>query len=224
MKKSQTGSIIDPHFGQPVFSEGEPLESAWSTMLLIHGRGATAQDILTLVPELKKPGWAYLAPQAAGQTWYPESFQAPIERNEPWLTSALDFLTRVFQQIEAAGIPAERTLLLGFSQGACLTLEWSARNPRRYGGIAGLTGGLIGPPGYNRSYPGSLDRTQVFIGCSDMDFHIPAERVKYSAEVLQRMGAAVTLRLYPGMGHTINADELEFVLGMMDRVDEEGGV
>ena len=187
-------------------------------MVLLHGRGAAAEDILTLVGELNNPDFAYLAPQAAAFTWYPERFMEPIERNEPWLTSALAFVSRIVQGVEESDIPAERTILLGFSQGACLALEWAARNARRYGGVAGLTGGLIGPDGTPRDYPGSLDGTPVFIGCSDVDFHIPKERAQYSAEVLQKLGGDVTLRLYPGMGHTVNQDEIDFVREMMENI------
>jgi predicted esterase len=200
-----------PHKGQPVLTIGEPLDKAQAALVMLHGRGASAQDILTLVPELIQPGFAFLAPQAAQYTWYPQSFLVEIQRNEPWLSSALSVIDATLAHIREAGIPAERTMLLGFSQGACLTLEYVARHAQRYGGVAGLTGGLIGPDGTSRDYPGSLAGTPIFLGCSDVDFHIPKERFLLSAEVLQGIGAAVTARLYPGMGHTVNQDEIEEV-------------
>jgi phospholipase/carboxylesterase len=204
-----------PHQGQPVLATGEPLERARAAMVLTHGRGATAESILTLVPELEQPGFAFLAPQATGNTWYPYSFLAPLANNEPYLSSALAALGEALARIAAAGIPAERTILLGFSQGACLATEFAARNARRYGGLVGLSGGLIGPDGTPRDYPGSLGGTPIFLGCSDIDPHIPAARVRHSAEVLRRLGGDVTMRLYPGMGHTVNEDEIEIVRGMM---------
>ncbi len=210
-----------PHQGQPVLAAGEPLERARAAMVLVHGRGATAQDILTLAGELDQPGFAYLAPQAAGSTWYPYSFLAPIERNEPYLSSALATLDQLLAHIAAAGIPAERTILLGFSQGACLATEFAARNARRYGGLVGLSGGLIGPDGTPRDYPGSLDGTPVFLGCSDVDPHIPAARVQHSAEVLRGLGGDVTARLYSGMGHTVNEDEIEAVQAIMAKLTAE---
>jgi predicted esterase len=145
-----------PHQGQPVLAAGAPLDQARAAMVLIHGRGASAQDILSLTDELSQPDVAYLAPQAAGNTWYPYSFLAPLSSNEPYLSSALDVVAALLEHIAAAGIPAERTLLLGFSQGACLSLEFVARNARRYGGVAGLSGGLIGPDGASRDYPRSF--------------------------------------------------------------------
>ncbi len=203
------------HQGQPVLLAGEPLERARAAMVMVHGRGAMAENILELAVELDQPGFAYLAPQAANNSWYPQSFLAPIPSNEPWLSSALALLGTVIQQVEARGIPLERTLLLGFSQGACLSLEFAARHAQRYGGIAVLSGGLIGPDGTPRDYAGSFAGTPVFLGCSDQDFHIPKERVQHSAEILQRMGADVTMRLYPGLGHTVNRDEIDFVSSMM---------
>lgn len=207
--------VIGPHHGQPVHVAGEPLQSARAAMILIHGRGASADDILTLVPELNQPDFAYLAPQADGYTWYPYSFLAPLSSNEPWLSSALSVIASLFEQVAEAGIPPERTILLGFSQGACLSLEFAARNARRYGGLAGLSGGLIGPDSTPRDYQGSLERTPIFLGCSDVDFHVPKQRVQLSAEILQRLGGNVTMRLYPGMGHMVNEDEIQFVRGMM---------
>jgi predicted esterase len=204
-----------PHQGQLVLAAGEPLERARAAMVLVHGRGATAGDILTLAADLDQPGFAYRAPQAANNTWYPYSFLAPIERNQPYLSSALTTLSQVLAHIAAAGIPAECTILLGFSQGACLATEFAARNAQRYGGLVGLSGGLIGPDGTPRDYPGALDGTPVFLGCSDVDPHIPAARVQHSAEVLKQLGGDVTARLYRGMGHTVNEDEIEFVRGMM---------
>jgi len=213
-----------PHQGQPVLAAGEPLERARAAMVLVHGRGATAEDILTLAAELDQPGFIYLAPQAANNTWYPYSFLAPIERNEPYLSSALAMLDHVLAHIAAAGIPAERTILLGFSQGACLATEFVARNARRYGGLVGLSGGLIGPDSTARDYPGALDGTPVFLGCSDVDPHIPAARVQHSAEVLRRLGGDVTARLYPGMGHTMNEDEIEAVRRIMAALSEKGAI
>ena len=204
-----------PHQSQPVLMSGEPLEEARAAMVMAHGRGAAAVNILELADELNVPGFAYLAPQAAGNTWYPNRFLAPIESNEPWLSSALAALANALAQVVEGGIPPERTLLLGFSQGACLTLEFVARNAKRYGGVAGLSGGLIGPDGTPRNYPGSLAGTPVFLGCSDVDFHIPTERVHHTTEVLRRLGGDVTERLYPNLEHTINQDEIDFVRGMM---------
>ena len=203
------------HQSQPVLHTGAPLDEAKAAMILVHGRGASARDILTLVPEFDQPGFAYLAPQAAGNTWYPLSFLSPIARNEPYLSSALARLDEVLTQVLQAGIPAERVVLLGFSQGACLASEYIARHARRYGGLAALSGGLIGPDGTPRDYPGSLDGTPVFLGCSDVDPHIPKQRVLESADVLRRLGGQVTARLYPGMGHTVNQDEIDAVKQIM---------
>lgn len=207
-----------PHQGQPVRTAGAKLKTATAVMVMIHGRGATAESILTLVPAIDTPGYAYLAPQAAGNTWYPNSFLAPIPSNEPGISSGLAAIGDLIKRIGAAGIPPERTMLLGFSQGACLSLEYAARNPRAYGGIAGLSGGLIGPEDTPRNYPGSFDGTPVFLGCSDVDSHIPAERVRETARVFEKRGAVVTIRLYPVMGHTINDDEVTHVREMMAAV------
>ncbi len=207
--------ITGPHRGQPMLTAGTPLASARAAMILAHGRGASAEDILLLADELRQPDYAYLAPQAAGNAWYPNRFMEPTERNEPWLSSALSVLAHALAEVSRAGIPAERTILLGFSQGACLLLEFAARHARRYGGLVGLSGGLIGPDSAPRDYPGSLAETQVFLGCSDVDPHIPKARVELTAEALQRLGGAVTTRLYRGMGHTVNRDEIAFVQGMM---------
>ncbi len=205
-----------PHQGQPVRTAGTPLENALAAMILLHGRGATAEDILTLADELAVPGFVYLAPQAAGNTWYPNSFLAPIASNEPGIRSGLTAIAAILAQVEAAGIPNERTMLGGFSQGACLSLEFAARNARRFGGVVGLSGGLIGPNETPRNYTGTFNETPVFLGCSDMDPHIPKERVEESAAVFERMEAAVTIWLYPHMGHLVNQDEIDFVKGMME--------
>lgn len=201
----------DPHAGAPALLAGSPLAAARAATIMVHGRGASAEDILELSNHLPADGMAYLAPQAADHTWYPYRFTEPIERNEPWLSSALALLGRLVAEVEAAGIPPGRTALLGFSQGACLALEFAVRNPRRWGGVFGLSGGLIGPPGTTWPDRGSLAGTPVFLGCSDVDAHIPAGRVEESAARLRELGADVTMRLYPGMGHTINRDELAHV-------------
>jgi predicted esterase len=176
---------------------------------------ATAESILSLASEFNQPGFVYIAPLAAENSWWPNRFIDPIASNEPWFSSALAAVSDVLAQLAGAGIPAERTLLLGFSQGACLVTEFAAQNAQKYGGVVGLSGGLFGPDGTPRNYPGSLAGTPVFLGCSDVDFHIPKARVEETTQVMQQMGANVTKRLYPGMGHTINQDEIEFVRGMM---------
>jgi phospholipase/carboxylesterase len=210
--------VSGPHQGQPLLTAGEALEKARAAMIMIHGRGASAEDILELAAELKQPGFVFLAPQASGHAWYPNSFLAPIESNEPGLSSGLAVIAALLERLAEAGVPVERTMLLGFSQGACLMLEFAARNARQYGGVVGLSGGLIGPDGTPRDYAGSLAGTPVFLGCSDIDPHIPKERVEESAEVLRRLGGDVMARLYPRMGHMVNRDELRFVQGMMERV------
>lgn len=204
-----------PRHGQRVATAGPALAAARAAMVLLHGRGAPAEDMLGLAGELGMPDVAFLAPQADGFTWYPNPFLAPLERNEPWLSAALEAVERVLGEVAVAGVPVERTLLLGFSQGACLTTEFAARNPRPYGGVVGLTGGLIGPPGTPRDYPGSLAGVPVFLGCSDVDPHIPLERVDETAAVLGRMGAEVDRRIYPGLPHTVNRDELDAVRALV---------
>jgi len=215
------GNMTGPHEGQPLLTAGEPLDRATAAMVMVHGRGAAAEDILALTAEMNQSGFVYLAPQAAQNSWYPNSFLAPIPSNEPGLSSGLAVIASILAQLAEAGISAERTMLLGFSQGACLSLEFAARNAQRYGGLVGLSGGLIGPDGTPRKYAGSLEGTPVFLGCSDADFHIPKERVEHSAEVLQRLGGNVTKRLYPRMGHTVIQDEVRFVHSMMAELVEK---
>jgi phospholipase/carboxylesterase len=191
-------------------------------MILVHGRGASAADIMTIAAEVTFPGVAYLAPQAAGSAWYPYPFTAPIAANEPYLSSALQILSSLLAGVEST-VPAGRVVLLGFSQGACLTLEFAARHARRYGAVVGLSGGLIGPDGTPRDYAGDFQRTPVFLGCSDVDPHIPKERVTESGEVFERMGADVTVRLYPGMGHTVSPDEIEAVRAIVRGIADQAG-
>lgn len=211
-----------PHQGQPLMRAGRPTSEASVAVVMVHGRGATAESILTLADEFGRDDLALVAPQAAGYTWYPYPFLAPLHQNEPWLSSALARLGEVVAQLEAEGMPAERIVLLGFSQGACLSLEFVARNLRRYGAVIGLSGGLIGPPGMPREYlqdkTGSLAGTPVFLGCSDRDPHVPRERVDETADVLRELNAEVTERIYPNMGHTVNQDEVEHVRRLLARV------
>lgn len=186
-------------------------------MILLHGRGATAEDILTLAAEVQLPGWAYLAPQAAGNAWYPNPFTAPLETNEPYLSAALDTVSRVFEQVQRS-IPAQRVVMLGFSQGGCLCLEWSARNAQRFGGVVGLSAGLIGPDATPRDYVGKFDGTPAFFGCSDVDPYIQKYRVEEAADVCRRMGAEVSLRLYPGMAHLVSEDEIAEIRRLVEAV------
>ncbi|MFC7215499.1 alpha/beta hydrolase [Saliphagus sp. GCM10025334] len=205
----------DPHGDQPVERAGADLEDASAVMILVHGRGARASGMLEMASQFDRDDVAYLAPQAARGTWYPQSFLAPTEANEPHLTSALALLESTLETVNES-IPAERTILAGFSQGGCLASEFAARNAREYGGVVAFSGGLIGPEGTPREYDGSLEGTPAFFGCSDQDPHIPLERVHESVEVYEGLGADVTERIYEGMGHTIIEDELEVVRTIVD--------
>jgi predicted esterase len=206
---------MGPHSGQRVEVRGRPLAEARAAMLMVHGRGASPESILTLVDALEHPDFAYIAPAAAGGTWYPYSFMADKARNEPWLSSALERLGEVLSDIVTHGVPASRIILLGFSQGACLASEFAVRNAQRFGGVVAYSGGLIGPPGTTWQNDGSFADTPVFLGCSDIDAHVPKERVEESAAVFERMGARVTERIYPSMGHLVNDDEIAFTSELM---------
>ena len=205
----------DPHAGQPVLTIGPAAGAARLALICIHGRGASAEDILGLAAELQLADVLCVAPQAAGHTWYPLSFLSPIPQNEPGISSGLGVIARLIEALGSEGVPAERIGLLGFSQGACLSLEFAARHARRYAGVFGLSGGVIGPPGTPRDYAGSCAGTPVFLGCSDVDSHIPLERVHETADVFRRLGARVDERIYPRMGHTVNQDELAAVRGIL---------
>ncbi|MEM6783285.1 MAG: dienelactone hydrolase family protein [Bacteroidota bacterium] len=207
--------MSDPHASQPVLAAGTPLSEATGAVIFVHGRGASARSILTLAQEANpsRDDLAYLAPQAAvigyGPSWYPYSFLAPRAQNEPYLTSALNRLDALVRDIEDAGVPRAQVLLVGFSQGACLSSEYVAQHAQRYGGLCALSGGVIGPPDAPRDYAGTLDGTPVFLGCSDIDPHIPLGRVQETAEVMRRLEATVDKRIYAGMGHTVNAEEMD---------------
>ena len=209
---NSTEARDDPHAGQPLLTVGAALGEGRIVAIMVHGRGARPEDILTLVPALERgrttPSVTYLAPAAAGRTWYPFSFLTDVEKNEPYLSSALARLAALVRDVEARGIGRERIVLMGFSQGACLASEFAVRHAGRYAGVVAFSGGVIGPPGTRWNYPGAFGGTPVFLGCSDVDAHIPAARVHETADVFARMGADVVTRLYPGMGHLVNDDEI----------------
>jgi phospholipase/carboxylesterase len=204
-------SVADPHAHAQILNRGAPADRAKATVVALHGRGSTAASIVTLADHVRLPDIAWLAPQAANNAWYPRRFMEPVESNEPWLSSALALVGRIVD-----GLTTERVVLLGFSQGACLATEFGARNARRYGGVVGLSGGLIGPDGTQWPYPAKLAGTPVFLGCSDVDNHIPRRRVEETARALESLGGAVTARIYPGMGHEINADELAWIRELLE--------
>jgi len=206
-----------PHVGNPVAHAGAAIEHARGAIIMIHGRNAAPANILDLFRRLDRPTFAALAPAATGGTWYPNSFISPRETNEPGITAALQVIDSLVVDLLSRGYGSENIALLGFSQGACLTAEFTYRHPRRYGGVFVLSGALIGAPGTTWPDPlGSLDATPVFLGCSDVDSHIPAERVLESEAVFVRMGGAVTQRFYPGMGHLVNDDEIAAVRDVLD--------
>ena len=204
-----------PHAEQAVLQAGAPIAEARLVAILVHGRGASAESIIGLSREFSHRDIAYLAPQAAGNTWYPYSFLMPIAQNEPALSSALRVIEQMLASLRGQNFPPEKVALMGFSQGACLSLEFAARHAQRFAAVAAFSGGLIGPPGTSRDYAGSLDGTPVFLGCSDVDPHIPVDRVYESAEVFKQLGALVDTRIYPRMGHTINHDEIAAVDAML---------
>jgi phospholipase/carboxylesterase len=200
---------VDPHRDQPILTRGAALKDALGAVVLLHGRGGSADNILGMTEGMLHPGLAYLAPAAAQNTWYPLSFLAPKEQNEPWLTSALKKVEATLQIIRDSGIPNEKILICGFSQGACLSSEFVARNPTRYAGLIAFTGGLIGPPGMDLTYPGDLAGTPAFFGSGDPDPHVPWSRVQESIDVYTRMGAKVASKRYPGKAHDVSQDEID---------------
>jgi phospholipase/carboxylesterase len=215
-------TAFDPHNSQPVLRGGAPLEGARGVVVLLHGRGASAEDILMLGEALQRPELALVAPQAAGHTWYPNSFLAPRESNEPYLSSALAKVAAVVEDIEAAGVPRERIVIAGFSQGACLTTEFAASNPARYAGLIAFTGGLIGPLGMDLHHDGQLLGTPALLLSGDPDPHVPWQRVEETARELNRMGAVVQAVRYPGRPHTVSMPEIELARTLLQQAFELG--
>lgn len=208
---------MSPHEGQPVVSAGAPLGDAPVVAILVHGRNAAPANILDLARRFDRPDVTYLAPAAANRTWYPLSFMANIAENEPGVSSGIAVLAALVAQVEAAGIPRSRIVIGGFSQGACLASEFAIRHASRFGGLLIFSGGAIGAPGTEWSGGGNLGGTPAFLGCSDVDAHVPEVRVRETAAVFERLGAEVTLRIYPGMGHLVNDEELTFARQLLDR-------
>ena len=217
---NETSSVREmyPHAQQPVLQAGAPLAEARGAVVLLHGRGGSAEDILELASAFDQLGIAYFAPQAAGHTWYPSSFLAPREENEPWLSSALDKVGSIVASIEAAGISRERIVIAGFSQGACLSTEFVASNPARYAGLIAFTGGLIGPVGMDLRHEGNLAGTPALLLSGDPDPHVPWQRVVDSAKELERMGAKVEVIRYPGKPHSVSADEVKRARAMLSGI------
>ncbi|MBF4519441.1 dienelactone hydrolase family protein [Flavobacterium sp. ANB] len=192
-----------------IITDGLSLNNAKKALIMIHGRGASAHDILSIARHLKVDDFALVAPQAENRTWYPYSFLVPIEENEPSFSKSLDAIHQVVVAVQQNGIEKENIYFLGFSQGACLALEFTARNAAKYGGIVAFTGGLIGDKVYEDNYTGNFEKTPVFIGTSDPDFHVPVERVNETEALLKKMGASVSKKIYENMGHTISQDEID---------------
>lgn len=195
---------------------GRELDQTSTVAIMIHGRGASPEDILGLATALDRPEVTYLAPAAANNTWYPYSFLTEIAKNEPYLSSALSVIAGLVADVEAAGVRRERIVVMGFSQGACLTSEFAIRNASRFGGFVAFSGGAIGPPGTRWNDTGRFDGTPMFFGCSNVDPHIPEERVNETAAMCERMGATVTKKIYPGMGHLVIEDEIAHARQMLD--------
>jgi len=206
---------VKPHAGQPLATAGAPLGKSPVALIMVHGRNAAPANILSLVPSFGRPDLTYLAPAAAGGTWYPLSFMAETEKNEPGLSSGLWVLDQLVRHVVDSGVRKDQIVLLGFSQGACLSAEFAASHADRYGGVVLYSGGLIGPPGTTWNYSGSFGGSPVFLGCSDVDAHVPETLVDESAAVFQRMGATVTERIYPGMGHLVNDEEIGFTKALL---------
>lgn len=197
---------------------GTSLESAKSAMILVHGRGATAESMLPLADEFSQPDIHYVVPQAANHTWYPYSFLAPTVQNEAGISSGLQVLQDVLTRLVDEGMNPKQIILLGFSQGACLASEFVARHPQKLGGLVAFSGGLVGPEVNFNDYEGTIQQTPVFLGCSNVDPHIPKERVDETEAVFKKLGGDVTKRIYKGMGHTVNDDEINFVRGLLKKL------
>ncbi len=210
-----------PHQSQQIVTAGATVDQAEVAMILIHGRGASAQSMLMFADEFDTNNIHYRAIQAKGHTWYPRSFMAPKKMNQPGIKSGLQAIHNQISELNEAGIPTKKIMLLGFSQGACLTTEFAARHPQRYGGIIGLSGGLIGDKIDPQNYKGSMEQTPVFLGCSDRDPHIPQERVDLTEEIFQQIGANVTKKIYVGMGHTVNQNEIQHVQDLIKQTINE---
>ncbi len=207
-----------PHKGMPVISTGAELNEAKAAMIMIHGRGASAQSILPLANEIEqRHDIAFFAPQASNHTWYPYSFLVDREQNQPGIDSGMEVISELVSQLNEQGIPDHKIFFFGFSQGACLASDFVARNPKRYAGLFALSGGLIGPTIRPEDYSGSLENTPIFLGCSDIDFHIPKERVNESAAVFEQLEASVIKKLYPGMGHLVNEDEINSINSIIEK-------
>lgn len=207
-----------PHQGQPVLEAGAPPSRAKAAMIMLHGRGATAKSILWLSGEFAQPDVRYLAPQADTHTWYPYPFTDPIEKNQSHLSSALQMVHDLIQQLVDEGISGENIVLLGFSQGACLALEYAARHPQRLGGVVGLSGGLIGPEINPNNYSGSLEQTPIFVGVGEGDPHISVDRVEQTATIMNQLDGMVTKEIYPDPGHKIYEEEVKFVRGLLSNI------
>ena len=215
---SSPWSVPGPHDGATVLTAGAPVTSARGALILVHGRGATAEGMLDLAEHFEADEFAWMAPQANGHTWYPYSFLSPILQNQPHLDSALALLGAVSAELATQGIPSTRQVLVGFSQGACLALEFAARSDRGWGGVAGLSGGVIGPPGTMWDRPAGVAGTPIFLGCSDVDPHIPVDRVHETRDLFRTLGADIEEQIYPGMPHTINDHEIVKVRRLLERV------
>ncbi|HET6527307.1 MAG TPA: dienelactone hydrolase family protein [Balneolaceae bacterium] len=207
-----------PHQNQKIITGGADINSAQVAMILIHGRGATAESMLTFANQIERNDIHYRALQASNYTWYPRSFMAPKTMNEPGISSGLQAIYDAIISLNKANFPSEKIVLLGFSQGACLTAEFAARHPQKFGGVFGLSGGLIGQEIEADLYQGSLERTPVFLGCSDSDPHIPEERVDETAAIFEKMQADVNEKIYPGMGHTVNRDEIRQINKVLEKL------
>jgi phospholipase/carboxylesterase len=203
-----TQTMNNPHAAGELLHAGASLDVATGAVILLHGRGGSAADILSLASPLERPGIAYLAPEAAGRTWYPQSFLAPREQNEPYISSALDRVEQVIRSLESGGMTRAQIVVCGFSQGACLSSEFAASHPARYAGVIAFTGGLVGPLGSDLAHAGSLEGTPVLLSSGDPDPHVPWVRVQQTADELSRMGAQITARRYPGRSHSISSEEI----------------
>jgi predicted esterase len=219
MKKRE---FTGPHQGMPVRYGGSPVERAKGGMIMLHGRGAGAHDMLKLAEAFDEPQFFYAAPEAREQSWYPYDFADPVSDNEPGITSGLVVIDDMLKGLSALALPPEQIILFGFSQGACLVLEYAARNPRRYGGVVALSGCLLGPGDEPHDFEGSLEDTPVFLGSGEGDPHFPAQRVTAAADALTSLGAEMTMRLYPEPGHAVNDDEIRRIKGMIQAVEARG--